>query len=95
MQLKYCVDAQQFISCVEFGFIDDVLSFDDMTDAQLQKYLDSKVKESKEAVALDALDKLMEKKLQMNMDNKNIKSQCKDCSPIIIPSYRSKVSSGS
>lgn len=73
MQIKYCIDAWHFISCIEFGFIDFVTSFDDMTYAQLLEYLDSKAKESKAVVTLDALNELMKKKLKTNMDSRNPK----------------------
>lgn len=53
MQLKCCVDTQHFISCIALGFIDDVTSFDDMTDKQLRTYLDSEAMESKDAVTID------------------------------------------
>lgn len=46
-----------------------------MTDEQLRAYLDWEAKESKEAVTLEGLVELIEKKLRMNMDNKNAKSR--------------------
>lgn len=75
MQLKYYVDAQHFTSCIALDFIDDVTSFGDMTGEQLRAYLNSEEEESKEAVTLEILDELIEKKLGMNMDNKNNKSR--------------------
>lgn len=79
MQLKYCVDAQNFMYCIELGFIDDVTSFEDMTGAQLCTYLQLEAKESKEAVTIDALDELIEKKPRMNMENRNAKSRMQGC----------------
>lgn len=75
MELKYCVDAQYFTSCIDLGFITGVTSFEDMTDTQLRKYLDDKAEESKDALTLDGLEELVRKKLKMNMDNRNAKSR--------------------
>lgn len=64
MELKYCVDAQHFTSYIELGFIDEVTSFDDMTNEQLRKYLDKEAEDSKDAVTLESLDELIEKSLR-------------------------------
>lgn len=75
MQLKYCVDAKHFSSCIALGFIDGVTSFDAMTDEQLRTYLDKEAEYSKDAVTLEGLDELIEKKLKMNMEKKNARSR--------------------
>ena len=75
MELKYCVDAQHFTSCIALGFIDNGTSFEDMTDKQLRAYLDKEAEDSKEAVTLEGLDELVARKLRMNMENKNGKSR--------------------
>lgn len=75
MQIKYCVDAQQFTLLIDLGFIDNFKLFDDMTDDQLQAYPHSEAKDSKEVVALEGFDELIEKKLKMHMNNRNSKSR--------------------
>lgn len=45
MQLKYCVEAQHLTPCISLGFIDNVKSFDGITDSQLRAYLDSEAGE--------------------------------------------------
>lgn len=46
-----------------------------MTNGQLRMYLDSEDKDSKDALTVEGLDELMQKKLKMNMDTRNVKSR--------------------
>lgn len=75
MELKYCVDAQHFTSCIALGLMKDVTSFAALTNKQLRAYLDDKAKESKEAVTMEGLDAIVSKELVMDMANSNAKSR--------------------
>lgn len=78
MLLKYCVDAQHFISCMALGFIEKVTSFDKMTFEQLRLYLQSEVEESKDFITVEALEEMGEKKLKINEDKENARSRMQD-----------------
>lgn len=54
MVLKYCVDSKHLTSGIEFGIIEYVSPFDDVTCEQLRKCLDKEAKISKDAVALES-----------------------------------------
>lgn len=75
VELKYCVSAEHFTSCIMLGFMEGVTSFATLTNTQLRKYLDKQAEESKEAVTLEGLDDIISKELVMNMANKNARSR--------------------
>lgn len=75
LELGYRVDAMHFTSRIELGFIEDVTSFDDITNEQVQKCIDKEEEESKDAVTLKTTDELDETRLKMSMDNHNFKSK--------------------
>lgn len=75
MELKYCVGAQHFKLCIKLGFIENVTSFKDMTNEQLRKYLDKEANGLEDAVTLESLNNLVEKKVMMHMDIRNSRSR--------------------
>lgn len=75
MKRKYCVEATRFSSCIALGFMKHVMSFDSLTYAQLQPYLDKKAAEWKDPATLVGLNELVSKELVMDMSNRNAKSR--------------------
>lgn len=73
MELKYCVDAQHFTSCIALGLMANVTSFSALTNEQLRDYMADKAEESKEAVTMEGLDTIVSKELIMDMSNRNAK----------------------
>lgn len=71
VNLKFCVDAQFLRSTIRLGFIEDVMSYEELTDTQLTAYLESMCGESTEFMTLSTLDALVKSKLRMNMREKS------------------------
>lgn len=77
MQLKYCVNPQQFITCITSGFIANVTLFDETTDEQLPTYLYSEADQPNDVKNVEELEPV-QMQHKMNMENKNVRSQMKD-----------------
>eukprot|EP00171_Calliarthron_tuberculosum_P004017 IDg4017t1 len=69
VQVKFCVDAEWIESLIDLGILDNVTSYDELTDDQLQTYFDKKAEESKEVLSLEKLDDLVAKQLRINMSD--------------------------
>lgn len=57
------------------GFIEDVLTYDELTDTRLQKYLDEKGEKSKKILTLEVLVQLVADELCNDMSDSNAKSR--------------------
>jgi len=75
VQLKFCVDSEYLASAISLGFISGATSLEDLTDAVLRTYLDTKSGASKETVTLSKLDRIVEKQLSMNMSDPSATSR--------------------
>lgn len=75
VQLKFCLDVVWIESLIDLGFIDDVSSYETLTDDQLWTYLDKKSEESKETVTLDTLDDIVSKKLRIKISDSDAESR--------------------
>ena len=71
VNLKFCVDPQLLDSAIALDYIPDVSSYDELADDVLRTYLDSLSQESKDAMNLTVLDRMVETQLHMDM---NVKS---------------------
>lgn len=60
VDLKFCVDVAFLESAIGFGFFPDVQNHKEITDKQLREFLDSLCEETKKAVTLEQLDKLVQ-----------------------------------
>lgn len=75
VNLKFCVDAEWIESLIALDFLDDVTTYEELSDTRLRAYLDDKAVESKEVVTLDVLDDLVAKELRINMADSNAQSR--------------------
>lgn len=71
VDLKFCVDEHYLILAIALDFIKKVESFEALTNERLRTYLAEEAEESKNAVIIESLDALVEKELNINMENKN------------------------
>lgn len=72
--MKFCVDVDILESKIALSFIDDVSTYDELTDAEVQTMLEDHVKDIKDFVMLDMLDKIVQVELRTNMKNSNAKA---------------------
>ena len=75
VSIKYCVDAEYIESALLLDLIPGATDYKSLTDDVLRKYLEDKARESKETVSLATLDKIVERKLHMNMSDSSAKSR--------------------
>lgn len=74
VNITSCVNLDFLESTITLGFIDDVSTYEDVTDAAVQTFLEERVKESKDAVTLDVLEKIVRTELRTNMKHSNRKA---------------------
>lgn len=78
VQHKFCVDSEWLESVIELDYIKGVKSYDELTDANLCEYLESKAEPSKSVVTTDMLDKIFEDSLRMDMTDNDARSRIED-----------------
>lgn len=66
--LKYCVDREQLEFFIDCEFIDNVLSYDALTDTVIRMYLDSRIDTDKFNTLKTDVNAIMAKELSINMN---------------------------
>lgn len=61
--------------CIALGIIEKVTSVDKMTDEKLCAYFDLEAEESKNVISIEMVQEMGQKKLKMNLDEKNTRLQ--------------------
>lgn len=85
VQLKYCVDAEWKEFIIALGFITDVASYKELRDHVLRTYFEGNFKDRKEAIIIEAFDKLIENNLRMDLSDTDARSRTE----MLFVSYRS------
>lgn len=75
VNLKFCVDAEWLESMIELDFIEDVDSYDGLSDGILRAYLEKKAETAKDVITMSVLDEIVRKDLRMNMHDANATSR--------------------
>lgn len=75
---KFCINAEWIKPLFDLQFLDDSLTYDDLSDGRLRKGLDRKAVEAKEMTTLDALDDTFAKESRTNMAKSNAQSWIKN-----------------
>lgn len=69
VDLRFCVNIEYLKSTIALGLINDVESYDGLTNETLRHYLENEANESHKNVTLERLDSIIKKELRMNMRN--------------------------
>lgn len=78
VDIKFSVDVNFLESTISLGFVDNVLSYDDLTDTAVRTFLEESAKEANEVVTLDMINKIVEAELLTNVEKPNSKGRIQD-----------------
>lgn len=81
VQIKFCVNSEWLESLIDLNFIKKVTSYDNQTNDQLRKYLESEAEFLKDVVTMDMLDKIVEQSISITMNDKHAKSRIETSLP--------------
>lgn len=78
VNLKFCVDVDYLQSTIALGFLEGADCYKTLTDSQVQAFVAKRAEESKEAVTLDKLYKIVKDELRTNMRNSDATARMQD-----------------
>lgn len=72
------MDQEELEAAIDCGFIPGVTDYDELTDKVLLNYFESKISEDRKNVSVDVVDKIIKKKLRMDMNTRSERSRMEE-----------------